>query len=554
MSLFSSNVTAAAAAPSAPAPLLPPGLADNDVLLASQALTTEAPVTVPGMARPFLAHQGAAYLYAVDSIARWGCTFLGDDMGMGKTQVLLALVSEAVASGGYAILVGPPVALGTYENEIHAAFPGLRIHHCKGRTRRDVPAAEVYFLSDDSGTMQAWLTDEDDSVRGKRVASAFANGASIFVRDEIHRDKGNGGKPSARAKVSMIMGAAMRAARKPVVVATGTLLTNRPVEGFIPLQILGGDDLVLAVTPGSRAKSGYLYRYCAPTTNRFGTRFDGVDMGRMAELHEALRRSVYVRREKSDLGDLLPHGGWVITPMALEGSMARYRRIEKEFLDLVLEEQGPEAMWRARRAEAITRMQKMWEEAGVAKSDAAAQYIIDLVDQGEQVLVFFHHRRVRDVLAAKLGRAKNVRLNVIDGSVTGDDRKDAESDFQAGRANVMLANIRSAGMAVTLTAAAHAVFVQVPWSAGDLKQAADRIKRTDDISIERAKRGEGVTFHVIQACYANGDPTFDSAMWGILEAKAKVCDAVNAGKDITLPDESVTKMALDAWVAQQRGW
>ena len=74
-------------------------------------------------------------------------------------------------------------------------------------------------------------------------------------------------------------------------------------------------------------------------------------------------------------------------------------------------------------------------------------------------------------------------------------------------------------MAVTLTAAADAVFVQVPWSAGDLKQCADRILRADDIKA-RAPGGEAITWHVLQAHYANGDPTFDAAMWDILERKA----------------------------------
>ena len=538
-----------------------PVLGGDDIVRASQALTAE--VTAPaGMARPFLAHQAAAYAYAKGSIARWGCAFLGDDMGLGKTQVLLANIADAVASGGYAILVGPPVAWGTYETEVRAAFPGLTIAKLHGRTRKAAPAADIYFLSDDAGTLAAWLTDISTDARtgeplkdakGKviRVASKLTRGAAIFVRDEVHRDKGNQGKPSGRAKVSLIVGAELRSLGRPVVVATGTLLVNRPVEGFIPLQIAGGDELVKAVSgPNARSKSHYLFRYCAPETSRFGTSFNGVDLERAGELHDYLRRTVYVRREKSDLGDLLPHSGWVVTPIALNGALGRYQRLEREFFNVILEENGPEAAWRAKRAETITRMQKLWEEAGVAKADAAVEYITDLIDQGRKVIVFFHHRAVRDALALKLGRHKGARLTVIDGSVKGDDRADAEAAIQTGDANVMLANIRAAGMAITLTAASEAVFVQVPWSAGDLAQAAGRIKRADDISVERAKRGEAVTYHVIQATHENGDPTFDHAMWGILEVKAKVCDAVNAGRDITLPDESVTRQALQAWYDQ----
>jgi len=51
----------------------------------------------------------------------------------------------------------------------------------------------------------------------------------------------------------------------------------------------------------------------------------------------------------------------------------------------------------------------------------------------------------------------------------------------------------------------------------------------------------------LQAAYDDGTPTFDMAMWQVLETKAQVCDAVNAGKPITMPDESVMRAALEAW-------
>lgn len=555
MPLFSQAVKNAAAGFTPPA--LPPvqGIGNDDVLRASQALTVDHTISLPGMERPFLGHQAPAYLYAVDAIKRWGCAFLGDDMGLGKTQVMLALANDFLSGrGSYAVLVGPPVALATYQAELATSFPGLTLAHLHGHKRYLAPQADIYFLSDDARTLQAWLTDgvitTEGFDKGNLIPSTLAKGAAIFLRDEIHRDKGNQGKPNGRAKVSLLMGQTMRAAGRPVVAATGTLLTNRPVEGFIPLKIAGGDALVMAVSPGARTVGHYLFKYCAPETSAYGTTFNGVELAKMAELHEMLRRTVYCRREKADLGDTLPHGGWIVSPLALN-NLTRYERLEKEFLDLILEEEGPEAVWRKSRAEAIVRMQKLWEEAGVAKAPAVADYTADLVDQGKKVILFFHHTRVRDELAKHLLRRK-INITLIDGSVKGSDRKEAEAAIQTGDAQVMLAQINAAGIAVTLTAASEAVFDQVPWSAGALSQCAGRVLRADQISIDRALRGEGVNFHVPQACYPNGDPTFDSAMWSILEGKAKVCDAVNAGREITLPDESVTKQVLNAWFNQRR--
>jgi hypothetical protein len=560
MALFGSNVTAAAAAVPQHAAPRPFGLAGDDVLAASQALSLDYEVTVPGMARPFRPYQAPAYVAAQDAIARWGCAILGDDMGLGKTQVMLAMIAERVVRQGYAIVVGPPVGLGGWMNDTAAAFPGLRLAHLFGRKAdfAGMPIADVYFLNDDSQTMEKWLTTVTiEHQRGHDVkvhrANAFARGASILLRDEIHRDKGNQGKPSGRAKVMLALGEDLRAQGTPIIVATGTLLTNRPVEAFLPLQIAGGEALVKAVTPGARKASGFLFRYCQPTTNGYGTSFAGADMDEMERLHEYLRRTVYIRREKSDLGDVLPHGGWIIKPLALpNAAMRTYDRVVKNFLAWYEETRGKGASERAARAETIVRMGQLWDQAGVAKCDAAVDYAMDLVDQGRKVVLFYYHQDVWTALATGLSKA-GCDYTTVSGAVTGDARRHAVNEFQAEDGPmVMLAQIKAAGMAVTLTRAADAVFVQVPWSAGDLKQAADRILRSDDITMERAANGERITWHVLQAAYEDGETTFDMAMWGILESKARVCDMVNAGRPVTMSEDNIHEAVLEAWLPTAR--
>ena len=560
MALFNKDLTdAAAQARSAvitPTVRLAAGLGGDDILALSSALNAE--VHPVGMVRPFLAHQGAAYLYAQSAIERWGCALIGDTMGLGKTQVLLALAADAVRTTGRpAIIVAPPVTKGGYISDLQAAYPSLRFHHVAGRTGSpaDLPAADIYWMTDDSLTLKHWLTFTDD--RGKLQTSPFAAQASILVRDEIHRDKGAQGKPSTRAKVMLAVSATLRAAGAPIIGATGTILTNRPIEALIPLQILGGLALVKAITPGARNVMGFAFHYCNPVHNGYGYNYNGTDLTRMAQLHEYLRRTVYVRREREALGDTLPHGGWCVAPFALNGVMARYNRIEREFLDLVREEEGPEAMMRKARAETLTRMGALREEAGKAKVAAAIEYAMDLVNQGEQVILFYEHTSVWEGLAKALSpmkigagpKAPYVQVGTINGSVTGDRRTQAVADFQAGKTNVLLAQTRAAGIGVTLTAAAHACFVQLPWSAGDLAQAAGRILRADDISRDRALAGGTVTWHVLNACKADGTPTMDGYLWQVLETKAQVCDAVNAGKPITMPDGSVMDLALSAWFA-----
>jgi len=564
--LFDTSILAAAAAPAQAKPVFAATTLGNaEWLAASSALTTDTVVAVPGMLRPFHAWQAAAYLHLQSIVAAWGGALLGDDMGLGKTQVMLAAAADAVAQGGYAIVIAPPVALSSWKNDMRDAFPGLRLHAVKGRTVKPLPAADIYFFNDDPLTLKAWLVECHKDARGHEqfTGSAFVNNAAIILRDEIHRDKGNQGKATTRAKVMLAVGNAVRQARGIIIGATGTLVTNRPVEAYIPLQIVGGTELVKAITPGATSHSGYLWRYCAPETGtamggRKYTKF-GTDYAAAADLHTNLRRSVYVRREKSDLGDnQLPHSGWIVTPLALNGdSMLRYDRVVREFLTLIAEEKGPEAAMRANRAETITKMNAMREEAGVAKAQAAVDYINDLTNDGHQVVVFYEHTRVLVALMDHLTKA-GISHTYINGSNKGNEREYNVADFQAGEYQVVLAQIQAAGMACTLTAAPHAVFVQVGWSAGQLKQCSDRILRVDDITKARAAAGEKVQWHVLQACYDDGDPSFDAAIWSVLEDKCRLCDEINAGREITMPEGSVQELALQAWYPSVRkshgGW
>ena len=584
MSIFGNDILAAANA----APVAQPvtgGLGSDDILAQSGAISTDVALNVPGMARPYLPHQGAAHVACNSAIDRFGCALLGDDMGMGKTQVMMALAAERIDAGGYAIMIAPPVALAGYKSDLAAAFPHLRLSHLRGRkperecvrchasmvpgterycatdggdctpTVRIPEVADVYFLSDDPQSLKAWLVTEHKLISGKvrLEGNAFTTGAAILCRDEIHRDKGQQGQAKGvRAQTMMAVGQALRDAGIPIVGATGTLLTNRPVEGMIPLQILGGEALVLAVTPGAHKPSGFLWRYCAPQQQYIPgrgtvTNFGGVDMAQMANLHEYLRRTVYVRREKSDLGEgVLPHSGWSIVPIALNGVMTRYDRLARDFLNTVLAEEGPDAYWRKARAEVVQQMMALWQEAGRAKAAAACEYVTNLTDQGRQVVVFYHHDAARDALLAALAK-DGTSYTVIAGSVTGPAREAAIAEFQRGDAMVMMAQHGAAGIAVTLTAAADACFLQVPWAAGTIKQCADRILRVDDRTRARADAGERVTWHVLQAAYADGTPTFDMAMWDVLERKAAVCDAVNAGKPVTMSDDDIYRAALEAW-------
>jgi hypothetical protein len=402
--------------------------------------------------------------------------------------------------------------------------------------------------------MRTWLSSGEVKQKDGTttlIPSDLTQSISMYVRDEIHRDKGNMGKPTLRARVSLLVANTLRAiGGRPVIGMTGTMLVNRPVEALLPLRIVGGEALVHAMVPGSHSMGAFLVRYCKGETTAYGTSWGGAS--NTAELHNRLRATCYVRREKGDIDPTaLPHFGWSVVPFAFTPSAMRtYKRAQDHLLELIREEKGPEAAFRASRAETIVRMQRLWAEAAAVKVAATIDYVTDLVDQGDQVVVFYQHKDSFDALLsgfmrARLSNGGRINTGWINGMTQ--DRRAMEDDFQAGKTQVMLAQLQAAGQAVTLTAARHAVWMQVPFSAGMLAQQRDRIRRCDDISKARAEAGVGVQFHVLQAAFDDGKPTFDMAMWATLERKAEVIDAVNAGQDVTLPSDSIMQETLVEW-------
>ena len=603
MSLFSAQVQQVAAATTVPTPTTIAAQAaasEAAIIAASSALAIDTPVAVPGLVPDGMyPWQHAAVAYALGSIARHGGAVIGDDMGLGKTRVALALISiwRAAGATGPCLVVTPPANLGGYQREMADAFPSLRMFVAQGRKTTRIPAdADIVWMSDDALTMRAWLTQGERKLEDGRtvaVPSSVTTSLCGYVRDEAHRDKGNGGRPSttrSRAAVSLLVSETLRNAGKPVVVMTGTLTTNRPVEALVPLKIAGGSALVKAIAQ-STTEHSFLVRYCTGKQTLVGGKvkssWDGAQ--NLAELHQRLRATCYVRREKSDLDPAaLPHFGWQIVPFAIgEGLLTTLNRIERDMLAMIEEQHGIAAMFRAARAETIVRIGKMRAELGKVKADAAVRYVVDLLDESEgqdSAVVFYEHTLALDpmreafmkagiVVAEVNGLTRNrravedafqsrpallaevKRLAEVIGSTTGTEQADAIAAMAVAQRDlddapqVVLAQLQAAGQALTLTAARHAVWVQTPWSAGMLAQQRDRIRRCDAISADRAAAGVSVQFHVLQVQRTNGKPTFDHSMWKIVEAKAEATDAVNAGRDVTLPDESVMEAALIDWYA-----
>jgi len=89
-------------------------------------------------------------------------------------------------------------------------------------------------------------------------------------------------------------------------------------------------------------------------------------------------------------------------------------------------------------------------EGMVLVDDGRYKMILDLVEERQHSLVFFHWKHQRDALTAEADK-RGITFCVLDGDSTDDERTSMVAGYQAGRYQVMFAHPRSAAHGLTLT-------------------------------------------------------------------------------------------------------
>ena len=438
---------------------------------------------------------------AVETILEHHNVVLGLEPGMGKTIVALSAVAALAAKGHRTLVIVPPsLRVDPWQRDAAKRFPHLRVAIVEGTKSAPLPDVDVVIMG--------------DSVTSSREEDILAWRPTGLVVDEAHRCKS---RTSARSKAALEISEYVRGRDGYVILLTGTLSVNDPAEIFQPLRIAGATRAL----SGSDYYSDFLRRWCITETVWTGAKevLKCVGAADPEGMHERLREIAYVRVAREDVLDM-PDKVWVHRSLHLNGDLATYRRMESDFIAWVNGERGAEAGRRAAKAEAVTKLMALWQEAGKAKVKAAAEYVTNLVEQGEQVVVMGWHAAVigglRDVLESTTVHGRKVTTVSVVGGMTADDKATAQDTFRAGTADVLLGNITAAGVGLNLDNAAHLVFVQLPWSAGDLIQASDRIYR---VTQRRA-----CTIHVLGAL-----GTVDERLSAVLDRKVDITNQINAG-------------------------
>lgn len=481
---------------------------------------------------PLLPYQRAGVKFALTQPERR--TYLGDEMGLGKTAQLIAVALRAKEEGKRSLIVVPPSLRENWRREVIKFTGGrLSVEVLKGTKPYALSGADVTIIGD--ATLKQW------------APALSTEGFGFLGVDEAHHFK----TPKAARTLALTGIASTIPVDGYVVLASGTPALNKPVELVSQFRILGVLDRLF----GNEWR--FKHKFCDPKRVHVGggrmvTTFDGAS--NTDELHNLMRSTFYVRRRKTDVLTELPPKRRAQLVVELDKATLRdYNRIEAEFLDWVEDKGGREAVERASRAETITRLTAMLAEIGRAKLDAGFDHIESLVEAGEPVVIFAHHRDVIEAImdrcAAKAASgATGWNAVKVYGGMTDETKQAAVDAFRSGEANIFVGNYDSAGVGLTLTSSGDKpctqwVGMQLCWGPSLLSQAEDRIHRIGQT--------QSVTCWHLTAVKENGEETIDGRLYAVLNAKQSVLSSVLDGfaEDLGAEAGSVLAALLREWVA-----
>ena len=467
------------------------------------------PVTIdlpePTLALPLFDFQQ----YAVNYIRTNRTVYIAYEMGLGKTPIGIATASMCHAVGIRTLVVVPASLRKNWEREFHKFAPHLSPAILMGTKPHAIPPCDVLIIGE--STVKHWV-------------SALQGQFNALVVDEAHFYKNNDSKRSKALRELS------HSVTGPVVLMSGTPTPNgRHQELASQINVLGDD--AWAELGGRKRFWNY---FCPPDPQ---SSWGGRVNANSEELHKTMTTSFMLRRKRSEVIELPNKGRSAVSIECSRKHANDYVRIQNDLISW-LREEGLNYVG-AMRAEALVRMNQLRKTAGAGKVDGVAEYVKEiLANSNTGVFVVAEHKEVMDRLMLKLDKYQPVSVR---GGMTDTAKQNAVDAFNTGASRVLVGQIRSAGVGLTLhgNGLNHRVIVaQLPWTPAELVQAEDRLHRigqTNDVEVE------------IALAHIDGEWTIDERLFSVLTEKYFNASTVLDGTGEVLLPEAIAEGVLDTF-------
>ena len=435
-----------------------------------------------------------------------GNALLADEMGLGKTVQTLAYLSKE-KNAFPALVIAPLVTLTNWQREIEKF---LKKKSRNGKIMENKHPSSVMIRNGKQNDI-----DESDfyiinyELLHKRLPDLLKLNIKTVVCDEVQH---------LRSKTTQKYAAVKKLAAKDGVKfrvgLSGTPIYNRGSEIWPIVDIL---------KPGLLGSYKEFCEYFC-YVNEKGKAI--VLENKRDSLRNQLTKHVMLRRKKSDVLKELKDK--VRYPEVI-ASDEKFYRAELDKIWKKLEEEQKYAQTAFDKSASYHRaIESERQAAGLAKLPHVINFVNDIMDIEESVVVFCHHRAIHDLLHRSL--SKYNPASIIGGQT--DTKRDTEIiRFQKDETKLMIAGLRAGNVGINLNNASYVIFAELDWSPAIHRQAEDRLHRI----------GQKNT---VFAYYLVGNGTLDEHVSDILLDKEYEIDAILDAKTESFENKERAKLIL----------
>ena len=417
-----------------------------------------------------------------------GNALLADDMGLGKTVQTLAYIASEKQSLP-ALIVAPLVTLTNWQREIERFMKKKSkngrivendvptITSIRSGKRKEISSYDFYLIN-----YELLHKRQDDLAKLK---------IKTIVCDEVQHLRSK-----TTQKYRAVKTLASMKSIKYRVGLSGTPIYNHGSEIWPIVDIL---------KPGLL---GSFKEFCEYFCYQDEKGKAIVVESKRDSLRDILKRDVMLRRKKGDvLKELKDKVRYKETIDADE----TYYKTELNKIWNRLEEEQKNAETEFSRVASYQRaIQSERQAAGVAKLPHVINFVKNIMEIEESVVVFCHHKYIHKLLHDSL---QEFTPAAIIGGQTDKIRQESIDRFQNGETKLIIVGLRAGNLGINLTRAKYVIFAELDWSPAIHRQAEDRLHRI----------GQKNT---VFAYYLIGKKTLDEHVANILVDKSYEIDAI----------------------------
>ena len=417
-----------------------------------------------------------------------GCALVADEMGLGKTVEALAyLVTEP--NSFPCLIIAPLITLVNWQREIEkfiTTSSGKPFVVKKIRSGKKGSLSGQKTLDQISGGPEIYLINYD--LVSKRRDDLAQIPFKTIIADECQHMR----NPGSQKTIAVRELVDLQSVRHRIGMS-GTPCYNHGIEIWSICDF---------INPGML---GTLTEFRSEFIQSFDPH-GSIITNKRGALFEILTESVMIRRRKLDVLDDLPE-------------KTRYRQeieIDKDYYKNEMRKNLDKLHEKLEAAHARTDFKAIAEtsaytdfkasermSAGMAKVPYIIEFVKEMMENEEPLVIFCHHLSVHAALQEKLFEFKPV---TIIGGQSDLQRQVAIDSFQGGKTKLMIAGLRAGNVGISMTKASYVIFAELDWSPAIHRQAEDRLHR-----IGQKKP--------VFAYYLEGKGTLDEKIVGVLTDK-----------------------------------